>query len=439
MRISSGGRSPAVAQRFVLPEDAPAAEAWHVPLWRGIGRMAMARRAVLLLFVDPPADTCSLLQSLTAGEWKQLLRWLDYSGLALYLLHRMTELELLEWLPSGVLARLEQNLIDNTARTRSMIAESVAIQRELQKAQLTYAVSKGISLWPIAVPNPELRSQFDLDFLVAERCAQSAQAILERRGYRLYGISGRSWEFKRNEKPGVGLKDLYTDMPSYAVELHLEPDQPGSRSRLARRERRTLYGIGMPVLSPVDLFLGQGLHAFKHVCGEYSRASHLLEFRRHILARGEDALFWDEVRHRASGDPRAWVGLGVVTLLVSQEMGEFAPTALTHWTVQALPSPVQRWVAKYGRRALMGSHPGSKLYLILEEELRRAGISAGRPTRRALVPSRFPPAVVRGLPRERLPVRLRRYRMQCGFLLARLHFHVVEGIRYAWEAYRWQR
>ena len=90
-----------------------------------------------------------------------------------------------------------------------MIAESIAIQQEFQEARLSYAKLKGLSLWPSSVPRPELRSQFDLDFLVAEESAPEARKILEQRGYRLYVISGRSWEFKLNEKPGVSLKDLY--------------------------------------------------------------------------------------------------------------------------------------------------------------------------------------------------------------------------------------
>ena len=56
----------------------------------------------------------------------------------------------------------------------------------------------------------------------------------------------------------------------------------------------------MPVLSPVDLFLGQGLHAYKHVCSEFSRVAHLLEFRRHVLARRDD----HDLLERASIDSR---------------------------------------------------------------------------------------------------------------------------------------
>src|SRR5665213_1756475 len=103
-------------------------------------------------------------------------------------------------LPPGVLTRLKQNLRDNVERTRGMIAESVALQQEFQKACLSYATLKGFSLCPSSVPKPELRHQFDLDFLIAEKNVFEARGILERRGYRLYAISGRSWEFKINEK-----------------------------------------------------------------------------------------------------------------------------------------------------------------------------------------------------------------------------------------------
>src|SRR5665213_2159624 len=219
-------------------------------------------------------------------------------------------------LPPGVLTRLKQNLRDNVERTRGMIAESVALQQEFQKACLSYATLKGFSLCPSSVPKPELRHQFDLDFLIAEKNIFEARGILERRGYRLYTISGRSWEFKINEKPVISMEDLYKDLPGRSVELHVEANTPGRSSLLERLETREFHGIDMPVLSPVDLFLGQGLHAYKHICSEFSRTAHLLEFRRHVLVRRDDEAFWHELQSTAKENPRASLGLGVVTLLI---------------------------------------------------------------------------------------------------------------------------
>jgi hypothetical protein len=398
-----------------------------------------AREAVLLSFCDPLPQPCSRLRHLSKSEWRKLLHWLDISGLALYFLDRITELRLTDWVPPAVLARLQQNVADNTERTHGMIAESVAIQHDFQDAHLCYASLKGLSLWPSSVPRPELRSQFDLDFLVAQRSAAEARRILELRGYRLYAESGRSWEFKRNERPGVSLKDLYKALPSHAVELHIEPDVPDRPSLLDRIETREMYGCSMPVLSAVDLFLGQGLHAYKHVCSEFSRAAHLLEFRRHVLARRNDQAFWRELQATAAGNPRASLGLGIVTLLITDVMGDFAPEALTDWTVRQLSQPARVWVRMYGRRAVFGSYPGSKLYLLLQRELQAAGVPAKRSLPQILLPSRLPPPIIRPFPNETLNVRLGRYRMQLKFIFLRLRFHLVEGLRFMWESHRWQK
>ena len=397
------------------------------------------REAVLLIFCDPPPQQCSRLRDLSRREWQKLLHWLDLSGLALYFLDRIIELGLCDWLPAGVLARLRQNLIDNTERTHGLLAESIAIMREFQGARLSYAILKGLSFWPSSAPRPELRSQFDLDFLVAEKDAQEARKLLERLGYRLYLVSGRSMEFKRNERPGISLKDLYKAMPSHAVELHIDRSLPGRPSPLERVERRELHGFPLPVLSPVDLFLGQGLHAYKHVCGESTRASHLVEFRRHVLARRDDKKFWSDLHSLGNENPRASLGLGVVTLLLTRVMGDFAPEELTSWTVSRLPASARLWVEIYGARAAIEGFPGSKLYLLLQRELEAAGVPAKRSLRQALLPFRLPPPVLRAFPNETLSVRLGRYRAQIVFVLFRLRFHILEGIRYQWEERRWRR
>lgn len=397
------------------------------------------REVVLLAFCDPPPDAYLGLQGLSQKEWKRLLHWLDVSGLALYFLDRMGELQQRDRLPRSVLARLQQNLRDNRVRTQGMIAESVAIQQEFQKAYLSYATLKGFSLSPASVPKPELRHQFDLDFLVAEKSVSDARTILERRGYRLYAISGRSWEFKKNETPGISVQDLYKDLPGRAVELHIEADIPGRSSLLERIERWEFYGISMPVLSPVDLLLGQGMHAYKHIHSEFSRTAHLLEFRRHVLFRREDGTFWAELQSRGEKDPWVCLGLGVVTLLITHVMGDFAPEGLTRWTVGSLPQSAQLWVKRYGRRIAFGSFPGNKLYLLLQKELESAGVRPNRSLRQALLPGNLPPLLIRAATDENLRVRIRRYRMQLHFLLLRLRFHVVEGLRYNWESYRWRR
>jgi hypothetical protein len=398
-----------------------------------------AREAVLLLFCDPLPEQYARLWHLSDHEWQQLLHWLDTSGLALYFLDRVLELQLNDLLPRAVMARLQQNLIDNTERLRGMVDESIAIQREFQGAGLSYAVLKGFSYWPHSVPKLQLRSQLDLDFLIAEGSFSQARQMLERRGYRLHLASGRSWEFKTDQLPVASMKDLYKNVPHRCVELHVESNSNDGSSLLARTVKRRFHGICMPALSPADLLLGQGLHLFKHLSSDFSRTAHLLEFRRHVLAHLEDDAFWRELQGLAENNPRASTALGVVTLLITHVMGDFAPESLTRWTVDRLPDSAQLWIDLYGARAAFSSFPGNKLYLLLQRALVPAGIPARRTLRRALLPLRLPPPISLASADDTFSVRLRRRQVQLRFVCSRLRFHVVEGTRYMWEQLRWRQ
>jgi hypothetical protein len=405
---------------------------------RPLNRDQCIREAVLLIFCDPLREEANELLRISPREWHRLLVWLDLSGLALYFLERLSELGWREVLPQEIVGRLQRNMADNAERTRSMIEESVAIQREFQKAEISYAVLKGLSLYPSSVPFPELRHQFDLDYLVAERSRTDAQKILEHRGYRLYAISGKSWEFKINERPTISIKDLYKISPGYLVELHIEPSGIDQSSRLSRLIHREMYDMMMPVLSPVDLFLGQGLHVFKDVCSAFSRISHLLEFYRHVLARRNDNTFWSELRSAAEADRKTCLGIGLVIYLITSVIGEFAPEALTAWSVEILPPVIRLWVDLYGQQTVFGKHPGTKLYLLLQKELEDAGVPTKRPLNQSLLPSRLPPAIIRASSNETLSIRIARYRLQFYFVFSRLRFHLIEGVRYMLESHRWR-
>jgi hypothetical protein len=92
----------------------------------------------LLSFSEHFSDWSFELGSLSPGEWQHLLRWLDLSGLALSFFDRIIGFEVHHLLPAPVLARLEQNLQDNTERTSGMIAESIEMQRDFR--MLVFAI-----------------------------------------------------------------------------------------------------------------------------------------------------------------------------------------------------------------------------------------------------------------------------------------------------------
>ena len=72
-----------------------------------------------------------------------------------------------------------------------------------------------------------------------------------------------------------------------------------------------------------------------------------------MIARLEDQAFWPELRAACADNPRAILGLGVITLMTSQVMGPFAPPELTSWTVDMLPLPVRVWIELYGHRVIL--------------------------------------------------------------------------------------
>jgi len=402
-----------------------------------LSRVRQMHDAVLLAFCDRSSLENSCLQGLSKRDWNKLLRWLDTSGLALYFYDRLKDLDKINLLPKAVRERLEQNLSDNTARTRGMLAELDAIQQELRCAGVGYAVLKGFSLWPHSVPHPQLRSQLDIDFLISVSGIERAIQVLKNRGYHLFAQSSNSWEFKKGQMREASLKTLYKPVRYGCVELHVAADR--RRAAILDRSQTTEYeSVCMPVLSDADLFLGQGMHAFKHICSESSRASHLLEFWRHVAARRSDNAFWRDVRLVAEPYPRASVELGVVLLIATQLMGEFAPDTLTCWTVDRLPSYARLWVGLYGRRAVLGGSHGSKLYLLLQRELAADGAPASRSVGQVLVPRTLPTLMSYRPGRESLADRLGRHRIQLQVLYYRFRFHVVEGIRYLFHATRWR-
>jgi Uncharacterised nucleotidyltransferase len=396
------------------------------------------RQALLLIFSDPVPTECLRLLLLTDRQWQQALHWLDVSGLALYFLDRIEQLDLTGILPARVLARLRQNLTDNTARTAALMKDWTEIQRSFQSAGLSYATVKGFSLGPPSVPALKLRSQLDLDFLVAETSAPRARRILEDRGFRLRAISGRSWEFSANDSRPMTLRDLYRATPHRYVELHIESASMTS-PLLKRLQYRRFCGRAMPVLNPTDLFLGQGLHIYKHLRGQSTRTAHLLEFRRHVIARSGDLAFWRELRVLAEMNPHAPVGLGVVIQIITRMMGDFAPLALTSWTVDRLPSAARLWIDMYGHDSILADSPGTKLHLFLEEALAPTGMAAKRSLRQTLVPPPTPPTIVHVASDEDLLARVRRHWAQLKFTSLRARFHFREGLRYLRESRRWRK
>lgn len=396
--------------------------------------------AVIATFRDDDRDVHrKRLDRFAARDWRPCIHWLDTSGLALYFLSRVISLGLEECIPVEVLGQLQQRLTDNRLRTRDLFDEFTLINGRFEEAGLRYVNLKGFSLVPEYCPDPSFRSQLDLDFLMSSSDGPQCCDILGTLGYVAIRPDDRVLEFRAGMEHVPSVRDLYKPKPRRSVEVHFATSLPEKVSALLSRSRfHSMNGFEFPVLSESDLFLAHTHHLFKHLKGEWTRISWLLEFRTLVAAQRDNSSFWREVHTLATNIPQSVLGLGVVTWLGKEAFGEFASPDLTEWSVDELPRPIRLWLERYGRTVLLTDFPGTKLYLLLENERSVGRNSRSKMTRGKLLPLHRPPQVacVAG---GSIGSRVRAIADQLRFVLFRLRFHIAESSRYLVEAQRWKR
>jgi hypothetical protein len=399
------------------------------------------KQAVLSSFYEPAPSIQARLREFNARDWRRAKYWLDVSGLALYFLERIEAMNLQSCIPEVLLLQLRTNLEENRQRTAALLDEALNVTHALRRVNVECAVLKGVTFPRESVPDPSFRNQMDLDLLIRQSDVATTKGCLSGFGYALDAASGSTLEFKAGPSGTSSLKNLYQVRPERALEVHVEGDRLNGSppDRLARVEWRIIHGRLLPALSPAELFVTQGRHLFKHICGEYTRACWVLEFWRHICARRDDAGFWSEVERLAAEEPGSALAVGAALLLTSLTFSSHIPPELARWSMDKLPPGVCLWIHLYGRRILLSDRPGSKLYLLLRKELNSDSAACRSERRQLLLPFHWPQRITRAAENESLFGRTRRSWIQIRFATRRLRFHVGEGCGLAIESLRWQR
>jgi Uncharacterised nucleotidyltransferase len=400
--------------------------------------------AVVDALRSEPADVLrQRFEAFHEQDWSRSSNWLHTSGLALYFLSRVRELGIVEVLPPRVLRELEDAHSENRARTEAMFDEFVRVNMAFQRATLSYANLKGFSLAPRACPDPSYRYQHDLDFLVSPRDAERCRQVVVSLGYRLKREYDGSWEFVAGTPEVLSMRDLYRMRSERTLEIHFvsarEQDESGSYGdRLLRLQLQVWNGFEFPALSECDKLLGQAQHLFRHLQSEWTRAAWMLEFTTAIRSHEGNTAFWVDTVTLLREMPQRMVGTGFASLIATRAFGATLPDPYFAATVGQLPRHVRLWADRYQEDVVFAKHPGSKLYLLLQDVLSQDCARSRTQRRKKLFPVHLPPRVP-SAQEGNTRMRLKGVFAQMRFTLERLRFHVTSGFRYKIESARWKK
>ena len=146
-------------------------------------KRSLARAVVDCLRLSDQPHDFDRLRKFSLRQWRQAAGWLDHSGLTLYFLDRLQANGAAAVLPQELLSRFEQSLADNRLRVDDLARESGRINDTFNQAGVEYAVIKGLSLWPDFCPDPYLRAQVDLDYLIGPGSIEPAHSAIQQLGY----------------------------------------------------------------------------------------------------------------------------------------------------------------------------------------------------------------------------------------------------------------
>ena len=336
-------------------------------------------RALLLCALQPSPDfsRLSVLHRSSASRLRRLLRWLDQSGLALYLLTQLQEHHALDQVPVNFRDALECRLTANQARTEAMLAEFARLVESFNRNGVRLVALKGFTLTPAFCSVPHLRHQTDFDFLVAPDSLENAKRVMQSCGY------------EQQENGELGEATFATPLrhiPSpnddiYAIPEHREVDLVTTLHQAAHgvsievpmggldsAEIRTLHGISFPALPAAEMFCLQVMHAFKHLLGYWVRPSWLFEIGYFIDRHFSQHHLWRDITDRMGRDPKRRNAFGLVISLTNRLWPRPIPQALADWCLQSLPPRIELWVAHFGMHTAVSDLDGAKLTLFVHRE-----------------------------------------------------------------------
>jgi len=333
--------------------------------------------AIAALRPEPDFSNLPRLKHCSGAHLRRFLRWLDQSGLALYLLHQLQQREALDAVPADLRQALEQRLVVNRERTLDMLGEFRRIVESFDNRGVRFCALKGFTLTPDFCPASHLRHQTDFDFLVAAEWMENAKQALKSCGYdqeAIHNTGEVTFATPLRHIPSAH-DDIYAPPRHRQVDLlvslrHQEHgvliDAPSDC--LQRVQDITLHQISFPALWLDDRFTLQVMHAFRHLLGSWVRLSWLVEIGNFIDVHFDNADLWRSITARAGHSPTLRNAFGLILSLTQALFLRPIPCDLDAWCLQPLPSRIAMWVSEFGSRWAVADIDGAKLTLFVHHE-----------------------------------------------------------------------
>ncbi len=408
----------------------------------------LRRMIVRFLARSSETDPLEMFGPVAEEVWRQNLRWLDRSGLALPLAAAVQAHRPCAGVPAPIRAALQSRLLDNQKRMERMLECLQEATQALTVAGARYCCVKGFSLIPDCFDGIRERHQVDLDFLVAPEDLKCAQSAIESLGYRVQraSVSGEVRLIKPWKKH-IGVNGYLYQMPEDPpIELHTRIWEPESDEIefgplfvfTDATEVHEVRGVEFSRLRPAQHFVYLLLHIFRHLLGSWTRLISLYEIAAFIRARSANQELWAETGQLIGNDTRLASVCALILGLVDFACPQQLPEALCAIYPGKLSVDSAVWINRWAPNWLFADPPGNKLSLLVLKQFWPDNHAWRRYLRRRLLPIQKPPQLSDQTARS-----TRRYfafrAEELWYQASRAWYHVKSDCSFLVALTRWER
>lgn len=385
------------------------------------------------------------MKQFDSTAWQGTMWWLSASGLPHYFLARLQHSGRENVLPPVIHAAMSGNFLSNQQRVDTMSQEFEILTRRMCDAGVNYAAVRGFELAPEYCSNLWLRTWYTHEYVVSAEQLGRASEVVEQSGYplRQSGSRGELYFAAPEMQPPSKIEDAYSGAFPRMVVLHSQMwdrhgtgiDASAPKNLLQRVVTRRSHGMSFQTLADDDLLAVTLMESFARVLNYWCKLSWLLEISHFLRVRLCDDAFWESFYARITDCGKLAEIADFVFSLCASIFEENVPDAV-RYRISRLSPPLALWIRHYGKQWGIAEYPGSKLSLLVQQELISDRTKWKRLERRRLFP--ISKGQMNSSSSATSPKR-EKSKPKISRMIDRIRFHGPATYEYLRELPRWKR